>query len=236
MRHEEKFLCSKKELFLIESRIKNFLDLDSNQTGNSYNVRSIYFDTSDDSMLKESLDGLNHRNKFRIRTYGNSDDSIIRLEKKTSIGQLKSKTSCILTKEYVSSILQDPIFNSVSEHKKSPLDEFYILKKTKQLTPKVIVNYERSAYVKNDGNIRITFDRNIGASTQIPEFFNETLLTHEILPSHLGLIEIKYDGIFPGYLSRLLNLSNLQRISFSKYGLCRNILEHNGRIDEYYEF
>ena len=235
MRHEEKFLCSEKELFLIESRIKCFLELDSNQTSDSYNVRSIYFDTSDDSILKESLDGLNHRSKFRIRTYG-SNDSIIRLEKKTSIGQLKSKSACILTKEDVFTILKNPFFSSISEHKNSPLDEFYVLKKTKQLAPKVIVNYERSAYIKMDGNIRITFDRNIGASTQIQEFFNENLLTHQILPNNIGLIEIKYDNIFPGYLSRLLNLSNLQRISFSKYGLCRNILEHNGRIDEYYEF
>ncbi len=44
-RHEYKYMCSDKELALIQGRIKNLLSIDKNVTeDNSYNVRTLYFD------------------------------------------------------------------------------------------------------------------------------------------------------------------------------------------------
>lgn len=234
MRHEEKFICSQKELFLLENRIKNLLLVDSHQTGSFYPVRSVYFDTFQDRMLQESLAGLGQRDKFRIRTYGEAD-SIARLEKKTSIGQLKSKTSCLLSHSHVTEILRGSCCHYFTEDA-APKEEFFYLQKCEGLSPKIIVSYDRAAYVSSVGNVRITFDRNIGASTDVLSFFSPHILTHPVLPHHIGILEVKYDGILPGYLARALSIGKLQRISFSKYGLCRNIMEHNGRIEEYYEF
>ena len=49
-------------------------------------------------------------------------------------------------------------------------------------------------------------------------------------------MEVKFDGILPGYITRILGIGNLQRISFSKYVLCRNLINNNGRLDEVYEY
>lgn len=235
LRHEEKFICSYTELFLIENRIRSLLATDKNQTDDSYGIRSIYFDTYQDRMLQESLQGMRVRDKFRIRTY-NTSNSIIRLEKKTSVGQLKKKTSCLLSKETVTAIIQDPYFSEGAEHSCSPFDEFSYLQKAELLSPKVIVDYQRSAYVEDVGNIRITFDKNIRATKNIQDFFDPYLAAQPILPDNLGILEVKYDSVLPGYLARALALHSLQRVSFSKYALCRNIIENNGRIEEYYEF
>ena len=235
MRHEEKFLCSERQMVLLESRIKTLLSPDANQTGEGYNIRSVYFDTIGDRLLEESAQGVDDRNKFRIRIY-NGTDNMIRLEKKSSVGQLKQKHSCKLDRAYVDKILQGNAWPTEILEKNPVLQEFEYLQMDQRLAPSVIVEYDRSAYVSLLGNIRITFDRNIRASKQIQQFFDDSLLTLPILPDGQHVLEVKYDSIFPGYLSKVLNLGNLQRVSFSKYGLCRNIFDHNGRIEDYYEF
>lgn len=235
MRHEEKFICSQRELFLLESRVKNLLPKDSHQTGDDYLIRSIYFDTAHDRMLQESLQGLERRSKFRIRTY-NCSRSSIHLEKKTSFGQLKSKVSCDMSYEDVVNIANGRYDSMVSDHTSSLMKEFVYLQNSEMLMPKIIVEYDRSAYVGYDGNVRITFDRHISGSSEVQRFFDQDLQTIPVLPNNAGVLEVKYDGILSGSIARALNVSSLHRISFSKYGLCRNIIDNNGRIEEYYEF
>lgn len=235
MRHEEKFICSERELILLEARVRSLLPLDKHQRGSSYKIRSVYFDTAFDRMLHESLQGIERRSKFRIRTYDCSIESV-HLEKKVSHGQLKSKQSCGLEYADVMGVLENKPIPEISAHSPGVLQEFTFLQNTELLTPKVIVEYDRAAYVEDIGNIRITFDRHICASSEIERFFEEELHTISILPEGVGVLEVKYDGMLPGYLSKALNMSSLHRVSFSKYGLCRNIIQNNGRIEEYYEF
>ena len=49
--------------------------------GKGYRVRSLYFDNYNDKVLREKIDGVNEREKFRLRLY-NDDTSFIKLEKK----------------------------------------------------------------------------------------------------------------------------------------------------------
>ena len=90
MRHEEKYLCSESYLRILESRLQGFLSPDSNQDELGYEIRSLYFDTATERLYEEGLAGLEHRNKYRMRIY-NGDSDVIKLEKKTSIRNLKKK-------------------------------------------------------------------------------------------------------------------------------------------------
>ena len=233
MRHEEKYICSEKMMFILENRLRSFLPNDSNQSGADYNIRSVYFDTVNDKMLSESLQGVERRDKFRIRIYNHSR-GVSKLEKKTSIQRLKTKQSVILDAEEVEKIIagEDIELDSYDGLK----GELYYLQKAEGLKPKIIVEYDRSAYVYDIGNVRITFDKNIKASTEIGDFYTPNLIGINVMPDGMGIMEVKYDGILPGFISKILNIGDLQQISFSKYGLCRNIVENNGRIDEIYEF
>ena len=232
LRHEEKFICSQRELYLLENRIKKLLPTDKNQIGDSYTIRSIYLDTFSNRLLQESLQGLQVRDKYRIRTY-DTPGSPLRLEKKISVGALKRKISCLLSQEEVAAVMEGQCLSFTG---KAPLDEFVSLQKTEGMRPTVIVEYERAAYVNQTGNIRITFDREISATEDVSNFFSDQRLTHPVLPEGFGILEVKYDSILPGYIAKALALSSLQRVSFSKYALCRNIINNNGRIEEYYEF
>ena len=86
------------------------------------------------------------------------------------------------------------------------------------MVPKVIVEYERTPYVYKNGNVRITFDRNITSSSQVDQFFNATAKKRPILPAGMQLLEVKYDEYLPedlvrkGFACGVLDTKELQQI------------------------
>ena len=81
-RHEYKFQLNALDLFALRSRLRAVMPRDPHAgSGGEYRIRSLYFDDAADTALREKLDGLSRRAKFRIRLY-NDDAGFIRLEKK----------------------------------------------------------------------------------------------------------------------------------------------------------
>ena len=82
-RHELKHYINYADVLQLRSRLPFVASLDKHATeGNGYRVKSLYFDNYNDKALKEKIDGVNEREKFRLRFY-NDDTSFIRLEKKS---------------------------------------------------------------------------------------------------------------------------------------------------------
>lgn len=82
------------------------------------------------------------------------------------------------------------------------------------------MTYERKAYVYEPGNVRITFDRNVRASSRV-EAFGEKNISYDFLREYDKVLEVKYDELIPGFLLQLLELGNMQQSAYSKYQLCR---------------
>ena len=78
-----------------------------------------------------------------------------------------------------------------------------------------------NTFVYDFGNVRITFDRNIGSTSELDSFFDENLMLRPVLPSGKHILEVKYDELLPDFLYNVMNLGSLQRTAFSKYYLCR---------------
>lgn len=231
MRHEEKYICSETYLKLLESSIQNFLKPDENQGEDGYEIRSLYFDTVDDRLYDEGVQGIEKRDKYRIRIYNCNADTI-KLEKKTSVRNLKKKVTSLLDREYVERTLVGTGGFVTDFDENSLLLEFAYMQNTELLKPKTIVEYNRKAFVSDLGNIRVTLDRNIRTTAMVEEFFSKDVPMMPILPQGMHLLEVKYDGIFPGYLARVLNFENLERTSFSKYVLSAGVIMNNGSIRE----
>ena len=81
-RHELKYRVGMCEYIVLRQRLA-LLAVPDEHTGpdGRYRITSLYFDDPDDSALIEKLDGVNKREKFRLRRYG-GDTSLIFLEKK----------------------------------------------------------------------------------------------------------------------------------------------------------
>lgn len=219
-RHEFKYLCTDAQLTILKSRLKGIMPKDSHVGPDGvYHIKSLYFDDRNDRCFWENEDGVAPREKYRIRIYENSSAKIS-LECKRKENDKIHKTSCELTMEQFEYLAYGK--GNIPFETLPPLaQKLQILRMTTGMEPKVIVAYERTPYVYKNGNVRITFDRNITSSTQVDQFFSEEVKKRPILPAGMQLLEVKYDEYLPDHIYHALILDNMQRTNFSKYYLCR---------------
>ena len=234
-RNELKYICTEAELVILESRIKAICKRDPHVgPSGTYDIRSIYFDDINNSCFKDNEAGTDPRAKYRIRIYNGNADRIT-LEKKSKSHGMTHKDSVLLSKDQFDSIIggnprdifnynsgQDISLPTVDMKSSYPLlFEFEKLIYTAGLQPKTIVAYRRTPYIYSAGNVRITFDRNIGHSNDFKTFFDEKIPLIPVLGNGTHILEVKYDELLPNFIYEALNLDNLQYTSFSKYYLSR---------------
>lgn len=222
-RHEYKFLADEKDLCLIANRLNNLMPLDSHAGAEGYCIRSVYFDDYRNSCYYQNEAGTDPRAKFRIRIYDASAERIT-LEKKSKKSGMTLKESAVLTREQFDALMQGRTFPvRVQEEENWPevLQQFSVLVQTRQMKPKVIVEYQRIPYIYKEGNVRITFDKYLTASRQVERFLEPQLLRSPVMTTGVHILEVKYDEFLPSTLKNQLELGNLKQTSFSKYYLCR---------------
>lgn len=183
-----------------------------------YRIRSLYFDTPGDKALREKQDGVNEREKFRIRYYdGNTD--LIKLEKKVKRGGMGYKVVSPLTKEEAQKIIKGDLAWMPSCGR-GLVTELYAKMKTQGLRPRTIVDYERIPFVYAPGNVRVTVDYNIRTGLSSVDFFNPDCVTVPAGGSPI-ILEVKWDDYLPGVIRRAVQLEGRSAGAFSKYGQCR---------------
>ncbi len=218
-RVENKYNCSETEMYILQQRVETVLRPDSNESDpEGYSVMSLYFDDLKDSCLQETVDGVNLRDKYRIRIYNDSLD-VIKLEVKSKKDSRILKRSKSITKEQMERLMRGECIEDTASTE-DPATLFNIAIKTGGLRPRVVVAYERKAYIFGPGNVRITFDRNVRASDRV-EDFGKSNISYDFLQECDKVLEVKYDEFIPDFLVQLLELGNMQQTAYSKYQLCR---------------
>ena len=218
-RNEWKYLVTGGELAVLGARLKVLLPLDKHQTGAAYAIRSLYFDDFQNSCLRENEAGVDDRRKFRLRLY-NADPGRVQLEVKEKLHGRTHKASCLLPREECEEILsgRPPAGGADTPAPKNLLS---LGMRTAGLAPKVIVEYERTAFVGRVGNVRVTFDRNIAASNAVSAFLQPRAPLTPVLPAGQHVLEVKFDELLPDPVAQVLELGSLQQTAFSKYYLSR---------------
>lgn len=219
-RHELKYEISYHEYIDLKLRIQPIMQRDVHTDGSgTYNIRSLYFDNCYDKALKEKLDGIQNRDKFRIRCY-NNDFSFIVLEKKSKRNSLCLKKSCNLTREQCEMILNGDI-GFMAESENEVLADFYAAQSAQLMRPKTIVVYSREPFVFEAGNVRITFDSEIKTGLYSTDFFDAELPLIPVIDNSKMILEIKYDEFLPDIIRHAIQ-SGVPRVqAFSKYAACR---------------
>lgn len=220
-RNELKYQCSERQIRMLEMRIKNLCRPDPHAAeGGKYTVRSVYFDDYRDSCYYENEDGVNSREKFRIRIY-DGKTGLIMLESKEKINGLGHKYACRISGELCREILDGDF--KMPESADSVLRKFFLHYRTRMYRPKVVVEYERTPFVYSAGNVRITFDRNIMATAHVDTFLEPRIYARPVMPVGMHLLEVKFDGLLPDHIYHTLQLRDLQRIAYSKYYTSRRV-------------
>ncbi len=190
-RHEWKHEITLSDLISIRQRLRAVAEPDPHAEGGKYLIRSLYFDNLSDKALREKIDGVNMREKFRIRYYNGDPSSVIHLEKKSKRNGLGTKYSAPLSMEEAQSIVDGDIdWMMGSPH--SLIQELYCKMKYQGMRPKTIVDYTREPYIYRPGNVRVTFDYNIHTGLLCTDFLDPDCLT--VPAGDAGIIlEVKLD-------------------------------------------
>lgn len=218
-RHEWKHPLNYGDFLALRSRLRSALPHDSHVgVDGSYRIRSLYFDTPGDRALREKLDGVNCREKFRIRLYnGNAD--LIRLEKKSRRDSLGSKAAACLTREEAQAIV-DGDLDWMACHREALVRELYDRMLYSRLVPKTIVDYRREPFVFAPGDVRVTLDWDLRTGIRRTDFLNTACPT---IPAGepVYLLEVKYDRFLPELIRDLVQLESRSAAAFSKYARSR---------------
>ena len=220
-RHELKYDISYSDYISMRRRLLPVMSPDPHVDADGlYRIRSIYFDNSDDKALREKIDGIARREKFRIRYY-NDDFSFITLEKKMKINDLCLKYDAVITKDELRRILAGDIA-FMKDHREGLVKELYVKMRFQRLRPRVLVSYIREPYIYRAGNVRVTFDSQIRTSLWSRDFFsgNVTDISAAESPGQ-RLLEVKYDAFLPEIIQHIIQVPELRQEAFSKYGASR---------------
>lgn len=229
-RNEIKYVCTEAQLQMLEHRISAYCRKDPHAGDRGiYQIRSVYFDDLNNTCFYDNENGVNNREKFRIRIY-NANTDYISLECKKKRNGLNHKDNCLLTEELCRAILDGCFDYSMVEGYEPAkgdvqlLKKFYLQYRTRLLRPKVIVSYDRTPYIYSAGNVRITFDRNISGSAEVSRFLEPVVNGRPIMPTGMHVLEVKYDELLPDFLKNAMQLGTLTRTTYSKYYQCRRFL------------
>ena len=222
-RVEDKFFCKETEMYCLQKRLDSVLQSDSNENSTEgYSVCSLYFDDLDDSCLSDTVEGNRIRRKYRARIYNHSLDTI-KLEVKEKLDNRVRKKSKNITEKELLQLMNGECIEC-QPTMEDPATLFNLAIQTNHLAPKVIVTYERKAFIFEPGNVRITLDRNVRSSKRV-ESFGKSDISYDFFVERDKIIEMKYDEFMPEFILQLLELENMQQIAYSKYQLCREKYE-----------
>ena len=217
-RHEVKHEISHHDMLILRQKLRAVMKPDSHAVNGRYEIRSLYFDNLDDKALREKLDGVNIREKYRIRLY-NNDPSVIHLERKFKHGGLGCKTSATLTAEQAQAITDGDV-DWMSRSTDEMILGFYTRIRNGGLKAKVIVDYIREPFVFDPGNVRVTLDYGIRTSMSCTDFLNPACVTVPIQDSPC-ILEVKWDGFLPDVIRHAVQLDGRHSAAFSKYAASR---------------
>lgn len=217
-RHEWKHEINRADLLVLRQRLRCVMKPDPHAIDGKYFIRSLYFDDAKDTALREKLDGINIREKYRIRYY-NGDTRVIHLERKSKLNSLGNKQSAALTAAEAQAIVDGDLEWMIS-HPHGLVRELYTKMKNRGLGPKTIVDYTREPFIFGPGNVRVTFDYDIRTGLGCTDFLNPQCVTVPAGDAPI-ILEVKWDNYLPDIIKDAVLLPGRRAAAFSKYAQCR---------------
>ena len=231
-RFEMKYIIRKSISERIQKEIRNFMIYDgyaNKELKKNYFVRSLYFENNNYSNFNEKVDGVKLRHKYRIRTYSNKLDknTPIFLELKGRENLRTYKTRFFIEQNDLNLFFEKKNYFKLKKtySDNSLIEQFIFDCYRKNLSPKILVDYNRTPYINKSGlYFRLTFDNNIVSlsnsrlySTSLNSGWRECLAGFTIL-------EVKFESSIPAWFQRIVQIYQLQIRSISKFVIATDTL------------
>lgn len=224
-RVEIKYLLTKDQYLAIREKLADYMEED--EYGLS-TIQSIYYDTENYDLIRDSLEKPVYKEKLRLRAYGKeiTDDTNVFLELKKKYEGIVYKRRISLPYGEAINYLENGVYPKKDSQILKEIDYFI---KYHNPTRRTYISYDRIAmYAKADKDLRITFDKSIRATFE-RNSFKEGKKGEFLLNDGERLMEIKVAGAMPLWLTGILSELEIYPNTFSKYGkACRMFLAYEG--------
>jgi len=219
MRKELKYVIGIEQYLRMRKKLDLLMKPDSHGVNGSYMVRSQYYDSLTDADLKDNLDGVQQKRKIRVRVYS-PEATGARLEYKCKNGTDGIKYSIPLSKEEVL-LLEQHKYDFLLERPEELAGRLYTKMTQQVYRPKVLIEYDRIAYLYPVSDVRITFDKNLRAAVNPYGICEEKPFYVPLMEPDRGILEVKYNDFLPYALKPILTeLENVAQ-AYSKYTVSR---------------
>ena len=220
-RYEHKYMLDYKTFEKVIKVMDEHMVMDRhNEDHTPYTIANIYFDTSDDYLIRTSLSKPDYKEKLRIRAYGVPEsDAKVFLEIKKKFKGIVNKRRTKLRLNEAYKFTETGIAPEPKEYmNRQVLQEIEYFLKIYDLSPKLYLAYDRIAYFeKENKDLRISFDMNI-RSRRYDLTLESGDYGERLLPEDVVLMEIKTSLAKPLWLTQMLSEFGIKRNRFSKYG------------------
>jgi SPX domain protein involved in polyphosphate accumulation len=191
----------------------------------SYRISSLYFDSKQFDFYRTHVEGYQSRRKIRVRKYEYLKKSHYFLEIKNKVLFLSNKYRIKIDNSLLRRGIKVGDFNQLcrlildeySNNQIAEIVSFDML--TLKIKPVIIISCKRIAYnSKFEHDVRLTIDFDMQVSKVMnPLRFQHQYRAKNILPSYLGVVELKANRTIPRWLQDVILRFDLTRKSFSKY-------------------
>lgn len=211
--------------FLLDEEQHNKLlkEMSSHMTPDEFGVHTImniYFDSTNEDVIKNSLSKPVYKEKLRLRAYGKAakDDDEAFLEIKKKYKGIVYKRRLEMTYKKLFDYVNGGETPDVPEKDKQVFEEIEYFIKRLELVPKIVICYDRQAFFGNDDKeFRITLDGNIRSRRNEVDLrkgdYGEILFGQPY-----RVMEIKVSDAIPLWLVKFFSENKVYAGSFSKYG------------------
>lgn len=222
-RNELKFLLNDEQYNKLVPVIHQYMNPDKYCIGGKeYGIYNIYYDTTDNHLIRTSIEKPYYKEKIRLRSYyspAQPDDRVF-LEIKKKIGGIVTKRRASMTLAQAEDFLENGVLPPESSKfiQNQVMEELVQFLRTYKVYPAQYISYQRSAFFgKEDSEFRLTFDRKITARRHDLTLAKESY-GNQLIDEDQHLMEVKIVGSMPLWLSHTLSELKIFKTSFSKYG------------------
>lgn len=218
-RSEYKYLLNRSTADILREKISSYLEPDEYGKGEPYIISSIYFDTKDRKLYRQTFDRVPIRYKLRLRVYGehNDNDSPSFFEIKSKRHGLSSKRRLKLPLETNESLFENSTLPTLLPPDERLAKDILKLIQEDELLKASVVSYERLAFCQNDeSRLRVTFDSKLRIRTTDLDLKNGAY-GNPIMQDEC-VLEIKSCKPIPKWLKKTVLEYGLVNTSYSKYG------------------
>ncbi len=214
-RTEKKYLLTPEQYRALRKELAPYMEED--EYGLS-RILSLYYDTEDYRLIRQSLEKPSYKEKLRIRSYGVPGD------RDTVFLEIKKKVEGVVYKRRVTLSAKDAMDylagGEKPEGKGQIMEEIDWMVRRYAPKPAAVISTDRLAlFGREDQTLRITFDFNPRGRTDALDLRLGDR-GESLLPDGEVLMELKVSAAAPLWLAEILSRMKLYPRSFSKYGTC----------------